>query len=146
MTIYLIIHVIIGLIGVMASYGVVMGLLKRELSPRFLKTAAFTAFLSYLITWISGGWYYIAHYTPVIRQIIKSGDSPWAHNFFMEAKEHIFLMLPVLAFTLWILLILTGERVGKDARLKNALIALSALITTLGIFIALSGVVISGAR
>lgn len=146
MTTYLIIHIIIGLVGVMASYAVIMGLLKRTLSFVFLKTAAFAAFLSYLIAWFSGGFYYVTHYGPVVKPLIKAGEAPWAHAFFMEAKEHIFLMMPVLAGTLLMLLIFSGTRAADDARFKKSLIALASLVTAFGVFVALSGVVISGAH
>ncbi|PIP73032.1 MAG: hypothetical protein COW88_03460 [Candidatus Lloydbacteria bacterium CG22_combo_CG10-13_8_21_14_all_47_15] len=146
MTTFLIAHIVIGLIGVMASYAVLMGLLKKRLSLAFLKTAGFAAFLAYITSWVTGGYYYVLRYGPVVKPIIKDGGSPWAHAFFMEAKEHIFLFMPVLAFVLWVLFVAAGARIEKDARFKSAIIALASLVTALGIYVALSGVVISGAH
>ncbi len=56
-----------------------------------LLTAAFM-WLTYLI----GGYWYVAFYGSE-KALIKSGPFPAAHGFFMETKEHIFLLLLLLA-------------------------------------------------
>ena len=138
-------HVLIGLIGVMASYATLMGLLRREPPLLFLRFSALTAFLSYLLSWVSGGYYYVLRYGIEVKPVILVGAYPWAHTVIMESKEHIFLFLPVLAFTVLLVLWRQGDRIASDQGLKRALIYLAALTAFLGIFIAIAGVVISGA-
>jgi len=44
---------------------------------------------------IGGGWYVVSY--PVDKAIILKGPWPFAHNYFMETKEHLVIMLLVLA-------------------------------------------------
>jgi hypothetical protein len=48
------------------------------------------------LTYLIGGYWYVVHYAPE-KAIIKEGPWPFAHGFFMETKEHVFLMLLLLA-------------------------------------------------
>ena len=48
------------------------------------------------LTYIVGGYWYVVFYYGD-KAIIKAGPWPFAHSFFMEAKEHVFLMLLLLA-------------------------------------------------
>ena len=141
----LIAHVAIGLIGVMASYAVLMGLLQRKVSLGFLKVAAWVATLSYFVTWFTGGYYYVFFYGKAVKPVIKAGAYPWAHTFVMETKEHLFLFLPVLAVVLLVLVTRCGVVFDTHQNLKKYTALLSALTVLLGVFMALAGVVISGA-
>lgn len=141
----LIAHVLVGLVGVMASAAVLMELIKRKLSFRFLKYASLIAFFSYLVSWLSGGYYYVVRYGAEVKPIIQAGDYLWAHAVFMESKEHIFLFLPVLSFVVVLLFLFSGKLLEENIAVKRALIALSSVIFLIGVFITLSGVVISGA-
>src|SRR3989344_4812970 len=51
--------------------------------------AAFIGLVSFVITWIIGGYYYVKFYGSLVKPIIKAGSAPWAHAIAMEAKEHI---------------------------------------------------------
>lgn len=141
----LIAHVVIGLIGVMASYSVLMALLQRKVPLAFLKGATFIAVASYIITWFTGGYYYVVFYGKAIKPVIKAGAYPWAHTFFMETKEHLFLFLPILAITLFILATRCGVAFDTHPKLKKYTALLAALTASIGVFMALAGVVISGA-
>jgi hypothetical protein len=141
----LITHVLVGLVGIMASGAVVMELVKRAGSLSFLRYAAAVAFLSYLLSWLSGGYYYVVHYGSEVKPIIKAGDYPWAHAVLMESKEHIFLFLPILSFVTVLLVLCFGKSLEDNPAVKRALVALSSVVFLIGIFITLSGVVISGA-
>ncbi|WP_332774933.1 hypothetical protein [Polaromonas sp.] len=48
------------------------------------------------LTYIVGGYWYVVFYGGD-KAIIKAGPWPFAHSFFMETKEHVFLMLLLLA-------------------------------------------------
>lgn len=138
-------HIIFGLLGIIAFYAVWMGLLKQKLSLRFLRYFSLVGFVSFLISWFTGGYYYVTYYGKAVRPIIKAGQYPWAHSVIMETKEHVFLFLPFLAAVAFLTFWLLGERIGQETKIKRALTSLTGLIAVLGIAITLAGVIISGA-
>lgn len=141
----LISHVIFGLLGIIAFYGVWMGLMKRVISLKFLRQFSFLGFIFLMLSWLTGGYYYVIYYGKAVKPVIKSGQFPWAHLIFMEAKEHIFLFLPFLSLVTFAVLMFLGRRLEKNPALKRSLIWLAGVIVVLGIVITLSGMIISGA-
>ena len=96
----LVAHIILGLIGIGAFYAVWMGLLKKVPKLAFLFWASLLGFLSFIASWLTGGYYYVEYYGGAVKPIIKAGEYPWAHLVVMEAKDVIFLFLPILGFCL----------------------------------------------
>jgi hypothetical protein len=143
----LVAHVILGVIGVAASYAVWLHGVKKIPPIKFLKISAGIAFFSFVFSWIAGAYYYVVYYGTAVKPIIKAGAFPWAHNFVMEMKEHVFLLLPFLSFVVFGILLVFGELLGKEENipLKRALSFLSGMVVLLGFLIAVSGIVISGA-
>lgn len=140
----LVIHVIAGLVGFIATYAVLMSLCKRESSLGFLKISSAIAFIAYLTSWFTGGYYYVFQYGLEVKPVIKGGDNAWAHSFFMEAKEHVFLLLPVLTFVLALVFFLRGKDVLLKGKPKSAVMLLTVLTALLALFITASGILISG--
>lgn len=138
-------HVIIGMTGVIAFAGVWMNMLKSKLPLKFLVWSSAIGFAAFITSWFTGGYYYAIYYGTAAKPIILKGSYPWAHSFFMEAKEHIFLFLPFLAAALFVAFLFLGERIETEASLKKALTWLAGIIVVLGIIMAFSGVIISGA-
>ena len=138
-------HVLLGITGVSLSYAVTLGLKKRALGLTFLKWSSAGAFLAYMLSWAMGAYYYVFFYGSMVKPTIIAGAYPWAHNFVMEAKEHVFLVLPFLAATVWLVLWLLGGSLETAPGLKRAALLLSWTIVVLGVAITLSGMVISGA-
>lgn len=145
LTLALIAHVVLGLIGVGASYAVVMLLLRRTLSIRWLRWSSAVAFFSYILSWLSGGYYYVVYYGSAVKPVIKAGDYAWAHSVIMESKEHAFLFLPVLAFMVYLAALLFQSELESNVLFRRALIGMGIVIFVLGFLIALAGVLISGA-
>lgn len=141
----LITHVLIGVVGVIASYAVVMGLLKKTLPITYLKTTSLIAFISYMLSWASGGYYYVVRYGSEVKPLIKGGDYSWAHSVLMESKEHIFLFLPALSFVIVLVIWLYGSSLQENTSLKRVLTYIAFTVLFIGIFIAISGILISGA-
>lgn len=133
-----------GLLGVIALYAVWMSILKKTPSLTSLKISSLTALVSLLLSWFSGGYYYVTYYGDAVKPIIKGGDFPWAHLVFMETKEHVFLMLPFVAVVLAAAFWLQGDRALTDPKIKRSLAILAAVATVIGIFIALAGIIVSG--
>ena len=65
------------------------------------RTAALVGTGLMVLSWVSGGYYYLAHYGPHVKPAIKAGSLPWAHTVGMELKEHVFLFLPFLGLSIY---------------------------------------------
>ena len=100
--------------------------------------------LSFLLSWLFGGYYYVKYYGGLVKPIIQSGLAPWAHNIIMETKEHIFLFIIPLAITS-LFITLLGEDEFKSLNIKRVLMILVVLVAGLGLVIGAMGFVISAA-
>ena len=142
----LVVHVLSGLVGVSSVYFIWTGFLKKTLKLSSLIKSCWIALVSFVLSWLSGGYYYVAYYGDNIKPVIKSGDYPWAHSVFTETKEHLFLFLPFLTLMILISLYLYGDKLEKNEKLKKSFTLLSGITFFLGVFITLAGVIISGAN
>lgn len=61
--------------------------------------------VSAICSWFAGGYYYLKHYGTVVKPVLikETSNLQWAHKVIIEAKEHIFLFIPVLAITAFII-------------------------------------------
>lgn len=145
LSIALAVHILIGVLGVFLFGGVSLGLLKKKVSVKMLKVFSLGGLISYLTAWILGGHYYVVYYGSKVKPIIKAGDMPWAHSIVMEAKEHIFLFLPFLAFVSVVSIWSLRENLDEMPKFKNAVMLVSLMAFIIGILMALAGIIISGA-
>ena len=105
-----------------------------------------TAFLLTAGCWIAGGYNYLTAYGSEVKPVILAGPQPWAHKVVMEAKEHVFIFLPIIVFALSITLAtLDRDTFLDDAKYRRslAMVALLALFMVLLMF--LMGAIISNA-
>lgn len=145
LSIFLIIHVISGVISVFLFGGVALTSLKQKPSLKILKWFSLLGFLALMISWtISGGYYYVTYYGKAVKPIIQAGATPWIHSVIMETKEHIFLFLPFLALLATLIFWFYGESLAEKPKLKSAVAAVSFLVVIIGIAVALAGISISG--
>lgn len=63
------------------------------------RLAALSSMLLMVATYITGGYWYVVHYA-ADKAIILGGAWPFAHTFFMEAKEHAFFITLILSLFL----------------------------------------------
>ena len=138
------IHVIAGILGVVSFYAVWFNLLRHRFEIRSLKGYSLAGMIFLICSWLAGGYYYLKNYGAAVRDVVRAGPNPWAHNLIMETKEHIFLFLPILALVITILIWTNAEKISEDENLKNQLMILSGIVSWLGIIITLFGAVISG--
>lgn len=89
-----------------------------------VRRISLVAVVSLLLAWVVGGNYYLTGYQQV-KEVIVAGPQPWSHLVFMEAKEHIFLFLPVLAI-LHTMALRTHDEIVGDAR--YALLVITGLL------------------
>ena len=124
-------HVLFGVLGTIVAVAVffdVLNLSRENIGRiRLLCLAALGLFvLSYLV----GGYWYVVHYTAE-KTLIKAGPWPWAHNYFMEVKEHLFFMLLLLA--LYLPFLVYSKRILEDAGLKVLTLAVLSLMVIIGL-------------
>ncbi len=137
-------HVVAGLVGIILTYMTLLTLLKKEVVVKSFKRNSLIAWVSYMISWFTGGYYYWFYYGPTVKPVIKAGDFAWAHSIVMEAKEHVFLLLPALTFVIFLIAWSSAQTLNTDARLKSAVVYLVAVTCVIAVLVALSGVIISG--
>ena len=140
-------HIFIGLTGIILFYAVLMVLLKTidDKRIKLLRRLSLWGFISFVLSWISGGYYYVQYYGDKVKPIIKAGNYPWAHTIIMEAKEHIFLFLPFAALAITLLFYFLGDKIEQNQNIKKSAILLSVIIVIIGTLMALMGIMISGA-
>lgn len=139
----LVVHVITGLVGIAAIHFGYMQYIRRTPPLRLVEALVASSVFFLLISWASGALYYVRHYGANVKPRILEGAYPWAHAVFMEAKEHVFILLPFAAFLCFVLI--RTERLNGDASMKRATSTLLLVTLALGAAVALSGIIISGA-
>jgi hypothetical protein len=128
-------HPTCGVLGIMAALWVVVETLNASETNKWrLQLAAVVCMASIVAAWIIGGYWYVNFYA-ADKAVILKGPWPWAHNLFMETKEHLFFIPLILALFLPIAAMqkLTAQR---GARL---------VVLTVAGLIVLNGLVIEGA-
>jgi hypothetical protein len=96
--------------------------------------------------WIAGGYNYLTVYGSQVKPVILTGLYPWAHEIVMEAKEHIFVFLPIITFALSISLsTLDINTFLDDARLRRALMIVAGLALFMVLLMFLMGAIVSNA-
>ena len=88
--------------------------------------------------WICGGYWYV-HFYPAEKALILTGPWPFAHNLFMETKEHLFFVTAILAF---LLPVVTREKLYSSAAARKLLLSVAALIMITGLALEGAGAVI----
>jgi hypothetical protein len=105
-----------------------------------------TAFLITAGCWITGGYNYLTVYGSQVKPVILVGPHPWAHEIVMEAKEHIFVFLPIIALTLSITLsVLNRDTFLHDPKFRRALTMIACLALFMVLLMFLMGAIISNA-
>jgi hypothetical protein len=134
------IHVVFGMLGILAGLWLYVEAL--NCSPGNQGRIRVSAILAAVFIWLSyllGGYYYVLYYA-ASKKVILGGPFPWAHNFFMETKEHVFFMLLLLATYLPIAVYTQNLLANKASR--NLVLAVSGLIVILGLIMDGSGAMI----
>lgn len=126
----LMLHSTFGVLAIISSVWVFVDSLNAsEANHARIRGASVLAAVLMWLAYIVGGYWYVVFYG-ADKAIIQAGPWPFAHAFFMEAKEHVFLMLLLLATFLPIAAY--GDVVKKPSTRKvvlwtSALVALMSL-------------------
>ncbi len=96
---------------------------------------AVVMWLAYLV----GGYWYVLYYTPE-KDIILKGPWPFAHDFFMETKEHLVFMIVMLAT---FLPILASNDFLRSKGVRSLMLWVAGLMIVIGIAMEGAGAIIS---
>ncbi len=91
------------------------------------------------VTYLIGGWWYVVHYAPEKGYILK-GPWPFAHDFFMETKEHVLMALLLLAT---LLPIAAGNDLIGSKPARQLVLWIAALLVLTGVGVEGAGAIIS---
>jgi hypothetical protein len=137
--ILLLLHPALGGLATLAALWVFVDTLNvNENSLTRIKNISLACTVLLWLTYIIGGYWYVFYYGPE-KAIIKAGPWPFAHGFFMETKEHVFLMLLLLGTYLSIAA--SNNLMVKEAR--NIVLWVSGLIVPLSLSMEGSGAILS---
>jgi hypothetical protein len=89
--------------------------------------------------WVLGGFWYVNYYY-ADKAVILKGPWPWAHNLFMETKEHLFFIPLILALYLPFAV---RNRLSASAGARNMVLAVTALIVLNALAIEGAGAVVN---
>ncbi len=129
--IQLLVHATVGGLSALAALWVTVELLNvRENNTERIKLAAMWTFGLIWAAYLIGGWFYVFHYG-ADKAVIKAGNWPWAHNYFMEVKEHLFFIVLLLATYLPIVVKRNNLLANKSARKLS--VAVSAMIVVIAL-------------
>lgn len=138
----LIVHVVTGVSAIGIHNVVLMHLLKRAPNYTFVSRLAWSAVALFFLSWATSAYYYVTYYGSAVKPRILAGTQPLGHTFFMETKEHIFLILPFVAVS--IALCTTYLRVNADDSLRKSTAFLTLVALVIGVATAASGIFVSG--
>ena len=128
-------HPTFGVLGILAAVWVFVEALNASESNQVrIRCAAWAVAAFMVLAWLLGGYWYTVYYAPE-KAIILKGPWPWAHNFFMETKEHLFFIPLILALYLPIV----------AARKLAANRGARVMVMVVAAFIVLNGLAIEGA-
>jgi len=94
--IILMIHVLFGMLCIVATAWLFVDVLNAsEANQARIKSMSMVVAITMWLSFLVAGYWYLVYYAPD-KAIILKGPWPFAHNFFMEMKEHVVIMLLLL--------------------------------------------------
>jgi hypothetical protein len=132
-------HAMLGVLGTLLALWVfVEALNAREQNAQRIRTISLCVALCMTGAWIVGGYWYL-HFYPIERALILKGPWPFAHNVFMETKEHLFLTTLILSFYLPIA---ARDRLYSNTAARKMVLCVAILIVFMGLFVEGAGAII----
>ena len=132
-------HAGFGVTGCMAALWVfVEALNARPENAARIRAAALVATVCIAAAWICGGYWYV-HFYPPEKALILKGPWPFAHNLFMETKEHLFFITAILAL---LLPIAAREKLYSNAAARKLVLSIAFLVAMTGLAVEGAGAII----
>src|SRR3989344_7882415 len=137
-------HLGFAIIGIDAFLWLLWKFRSNNSSQKNGTKTALVGVISFIFSWIAGGYYYVVFYGALVKPIIKTGMAPWANNVVMEIKEHIFSFIIPLAMTVFFITLLKMEEI-EQFKLHRLVCWLSGTVAVLGLLIGVMGFIVSAA-
>jgi hypothetical protein len=133
-------HVGFGVLGILLAVALFVDVLNvNERNIERIKKLSVAVAVLIVLSYLFGGYWYVVNYGHD-RDIIKAGQWAWAHNYFMEVKEHIFFVMLMLSMYLPITVYRNAPLAEKKKR--HLVLGVSALIVLIGLFMEGAGGII----
>ncbi|PKL15896.1 MAG: hypothetical protein CVV49_19095 [Spirochaetae bacterium HGW-Spirochaetae-5] len=145
--ILVIIHIGLGEFGGLCFLWVAVETFNRkDEGLRRAKIASTIGAISAVSSWFAGGYYYVKHYGTMVKPVLIAETSTlkWAHKIVIEAKEHIFLLIPILAVTAFLLFFKLDSWKDLDEATSKKVAYLALLIFLMVFLMAAMGSLVSG--
>src|SRR5580700_7805068 len=129
-------HATFGVLGTLSAVWVFVEALnaREDNAARTRRTSLFVAACMF-VAWILGGYWYV-HFYPADKAIILKGPWPFAHNIFMETKEHLFFLTLILALYLPIA---TRDELHASSKARRMVLCVAMLIALSGLAMEAAG-------
>src|ERR1700761_3389711 len=128
----LLIHVMAGVASILAAVWVfVEALNASDENQGRIRRMGIVSAVSMWVSFIVGGYWYVIYY-PSDKATILKGPWPAAHEYFMETKEHLVIILLLLATYLPIVL---ANRLADNADARRLALWIAGLVPSLGLLI-----------
>ncbi len=136
----LMLHPTVGVLGILAAVWVFVEAMnvRQETLARLRLMSLLVAVLMWA-AYLVGGYWYVVFYGPD-KAAILAGPWPFAHKFFMETKEHLFLILLLVATYLPIA---AYSNLVSSRGARHLVMWVSALVVGLGLAMEGAGAIIS---
>ena len=132
-------HAALGAGGCMAALWVLIETMNAsEGNATRIRAGAWLTAVLICGAWIAGGYWYVRFY-PVEKAMILAGPWPFAHNIFMQTKEHLFFATAILAL---LLPIAAREKLYANRSARKLVLAVAGMIAVTGAFLEGAGAII----
>jgi hypothetical protein len=136
---FMMVHVLFGMLTIVTAVWVFVDVLNAsEGNLARIRSLSVVVAVFMWLAYIIGGYFYVKFYG-VDKAIILKGPWPWAHEFFMEMKEHVvFLVLLLATF----LPIAARGNLATNKSAKTLVLCVVGLIVLIGMALDGSGAII----
>ncbi len=132
-------HVLFGMLCIIASVWVFVDVLNAsEANQARIKGLSVAVAVFMWLAYLIGGYWYVVFYA-TDKALILKGPWPFAHNFVMEMKEHVILMLLLLATYLPIA---ASSNLFANRSARSVVLWVAGLIALIGMTMDGSGAII----
>lgn len=133
-------HATFGALGTLLALWVfVEALNASEANASRTQNIALFVAVCMFVAWILGGYWYL-HFYAADKALILKGPWPFAHNIFMETKEHLFFLVLILSFYL---AVLSRAKLYASSSARKIVLCVSMLIVLAGLTLEGSGAIVN---
>lgn len=139
-TLVMMLHALLGVLFILASLWVLVEAANATAANQErIRIASWLAALLMWLTYLVGGYWYVVHYAPD-KAVILKGPWPFAHSVVMEVKEHVLLMLVLLATYLPMV---TSANLARNPQVRKLTMWVAGLMAAIGLAMDGAGAIIS---